>query len=756
MNPTGSMQNKAKAAILLSGISAGMVQIVALREILAGFYGTELLTGIVSAGWMAMTGLGCLLSARMLTRVSFPTILRLQTALGICGLLTCLGMLIGCSHLASNAHSQVNWLSYTALTLLILLPFCMLSGVQYAASVRILEGLPGYDGVAAASAGYVYDCVGMLAGFSVATFFLLTRLNTVESALLVMGVNLAAAVLISLCMPALRRSGIFLAFAGIVLFASAYAFSVPDWLFQSAIESRVPSETLLETADTEYSRIIVTESSGQYNFYANGYLEGAYPQYDEAIEKRVHFALLLHPDPQRIFVMGGLTSGVLDEVLKYQPNEIVYGDIDPNNISVAMRYIWNSSKAGYETVRFVTSDARSYLQQAKESFDVIILLPPPPATLAANRYYTREFFSLAEEALRDDGLFVTGIPSSETYTGQNMRRLNASVLSGLQSVFQNTLILPGEEGIVLAAKGYAEWTDMEQTVLRHYDERNLPTKLVTPELIRYTLDPSRIEETKENAEYRGLSITDSDYFPSAVRYYSAVVNERENLANGGILDFLSAQPPLRLFLIFIFLLILPFAVLLSVGLFLKGKRKLHTGPVAFLSGLAGYSCMTVFIYLYQIRIGSLFGDIGLLSALNLGGYMAGAIAAGKLKKTGVRRIVSVFLGTLVLLAAILLSVWFPAMLWHKAVFILFVISSGCLFGMVYPLLSRYVACLEQKNLGAYLNLYAFELAGSALGAALVGLVLLGTIGLMYTVIFIIVVVILNIILISSLSMKSKT
>lgn len=745
MKTAGFLRRKTEAAILVSGISEGIIQIIALREILAGFVGTELLTGVVTAGWMAMNGVGCLLSYRLLRNVSLKTLIRLQLCIGLLGLCTCCGMLAGCSFLASSSHSQINWLSYSALSLAALMPFCLLSGAQYTVSVRVLSGLPGYEGTKSVTAGYIFDSAGMLTGFLLATFFLAVRLNPVESALLVLGINLIAAIMISFCQPEIKRTAVFLALSGIILFSCAYAFRLPERIFQSVIESRIPSEKLEATVDTKYSRLIVASSSGQYNFYTNGYLEGAYPDYDESMEKRVHFALLLHPGPQKVFVMGGLTSGVLDEVLKYNPAEVVYGDMDPDYIFVALQYLEMSDGDKYSGVDFIVSDVRGYFQQTSETYDVIILVPPSPATLAANRYYTQEFFLLAESILKENGLLVTSTPSSETYVGNNMKRLNSSILQALQAAFDSAMVIPGDDGILIAANGYAGWADLEQNILQSYSERHLETKLISPEYISYTLDSRRMEEAKKNFEFDGLCIADSDYFPSSMLYYSAVINDRENIPDFN--EFLSGQPPLRLFFVFFLFLLLPVIIRFLGTIFSRKKSgKPFTGYIAFLSGMSGFSCITILTYLYQIKIGSLYSDIGSLSAASFCGYALGALAAGKMKNTVKRAIIAVFLCIQGLLALILLSAKLQILLVNRVEFIILMLLLGSLFGALYPLLSKYAATAYKGKLGDFLDLYVFELIGSALGAVLTGIILLGTIGIIYTVLLVFVAIAFNIIL----------
>ncbi len=745
MKRAGPSHLKVKAAILVTGISEGIVQVIILREILAGFYGTELLTGVIIAGWIVLNSIGCLLSSRILGKVSLKFLLRIQMIIGITAFLTCVGMLAGCSFLASNSHSQINWLYYSFLALLVLLPFCVSAGIQYVVSVLALAGLPGYDDLKASTDSYVYNSAGMFVGFLLATFFLITHFNTVESALLILGVNLAVVVLVSVLLMGLKKTTIFIFVSGIVFYAGIFAYGVPDRLFQSAAAFRVPMERIEETADTKYSRLLVTSYSGQYNFYTNGYLEGAYPDFDQTIEKKVHFALLMHPNPESVFIMGGLTAGVLDEILKYEQVEAVYGEIDPEYLSIALRYMRRSSDTKYDGVQFISSDVRSYLQQVKERFDVIIVIPPPPATLSTNRCYTKEFFEVAKNALKKDGLLCTSLNSSETYAGNNLKRLNYSIFRALGNAFQSTIIIPGEEGVVISSNSTWDGAVLKQTILQRYKDRHIATNLLSPEYINLMLDPIRIKEARENFSYKGLTIANNDYFPSAMQYYSAVLNERENVTGYHALNWFSLHSPTLLFLMFLLLLMAPVIIdTLFTVLSAKTVSKPFLGYTAFISGLTGFSCFSILIYMYQLKIGSLYGDIGFISAANLCGYSVGAIAASKLKKTNKRVLISVFLCTQALLVAILLSAKLPLILTNRLSFIGFILLWGIINGAVYPLLSKYTAGLNQRGIHDFIGLYMFELLGASFGATVTGILLLGTIGLTYTILLIVAALSLNI------------
>jgi len=730
--------------LIVTGISEGFVQVIVLRELLAGFYGTELLTGIALGGWMLLNSLGCLLSAKIFVNVSLKSLLWIQAIVGLTAFLTCSGILAGCSYLASNIHSQINWLSYAVLALLILLPFCVLSGIQYIVGLRILAGITGYSELKSSSDSYVYNSAGMLAGFLIATFFLISRFNSVRSALLIMGLNCFAVVFISLILPGAKRTTALIFLSGLIIYAGIFASGVPERVFQSSVALRAPLEQIEKTADTNYSRLVVTSSHNQYNFYLNGCVEGVFPDFDPTIEKKVHFALLMHPNPERVFVMGGLTAGVLDELLKHQPLEVDYGEIDPDYLAVALEYMQNSSKSKYNKVQFINSDVRSYLQEVKGLYDVIIVIPPPPATLSANRYYTTEFFRVAGNALRKGGLFCTGLSSSDTYAGNGMKRLNYSVFKALGAVFPSAVIIPGEEGVIISGNTVFDGSALKEMMARRYKDRKIEANLVTPEYIELMLDPQRLKDARGNFIYEGPSVTNNDYFPASMQYYSIILSERENVVGYQILNWFSLQPTTRLFLIFLLLGMIPLMIKIAgLGPAKNKAEKPLLSYMIFISGMAGFSGFIILVYLFQVKSGSLYGDIGIISAANLGGYALGAGMAGKFGKVSGKIVITVFVCMLTVLIFVLLSASIPIILTKKISFIVLILLWGILNGAVYPLLSKYASALGQNKIKDFAGLYVFELTGAACGAVLTGVLLLGAIGVTYTVLLIIAALAFN-------------
>jgi spermidine synthase len=132
--------------------------------------------------------------------------------------------------------------------------------------------------------------------------------------------------------------------------------------------------------------------------------------YHEAL---VHPAMLLHPNPQRILVLGGGEGATLREVLNYSGvEEVVMVDIDQELVAACKQHLqWDRDGFSDPRTRLVYGDARGYLASASQrgdKYDVIVVdvSDPLPDGLAA-MLFTREFYELAASCLEKPGVLVT-------------------------------------------------------------------------------------------------------------------------------------------------------------------------------------------------------------------------------------------------------------------------------------------------------------------------------------------------------------
>ena len=126
--------------------------------------------------------------------------------------------------------------------------------------------------------------------------------------------------------------------------------------------------------------------------------------YHEAL---VHPAMLTHPRPEKVLIIGGGEGATLREVLRHKTvRQAVMVDIDDQVIELSRRHLPEWHKGSFDDQRSVViaTDARKYLEESKDTFDVIITdLSEPVEEGPAYLLYTREFYQIAVSHLSPEG-----------------------------------------------------------------------------------------------------------------------------------------------------------------------------------------------------------------------------------------------------------------------------------------------------------------------------------------------------------------
>ena len=154
--------------------------------------------------------------------------------------------------------------------------------------------------------------------------------------------------------------------------------------------------------------------------------------YHEAL---VHPAMITHPGPETVFIAGGGEGAALREVLSHQTvKRAVMVDIDGEVTALSRQYLPALSRGAFEDRRTELhhTDARDFLANSKEKFDIIIIdLPDPIEKGPAYRLFTREFYHIVLERLTDNGLIAVQAGSASLTELLNLTAVNHT----LQSVF---------------------------------------------------------------------------------------------------------------------------------------------------------------------------------------------------------------------------------------------------------------------------------------------------------------------------------
>lgn len=154
--------------------------------------------------------------------------------------------------------------------------------------------------------------------------------------------------------------------------------------------------------------------------------------YHEAL---VHPAMLTHPRPERVFIAGGGEGATLREVLAHKTvKRAVMVDIDEEVVSLCRRLLpsWHQKAFDDPRVELHFVDARKYLEESTEKFDVIIIdLVDPLEHGPARLLYTREFYQIVEQKLGPAGIMSVQAESAEWTSLDNF----TAITSTLRNVF---------------------------------------------------------------------------------------------------------------------------------------------------------------------------------------------------------------------------------------------------------------------------------------------------------------------------------
>ena len=198
--------------------------------------------------------------------------------------------------------------------------------------------------------------------------------------------------------------------------------------------------SVLFTGTTAYQKVEVLDSSV---FGRSLVLDGKTQstESDEFIyhESLVHPAMLCHPDPRSVFIGGGGEGGTLREALAHRSVErVTMIDLDREVVELCREHLPNHHQGSFDDQRvtLLHQDARAYLQEGGEGYDVMIMdLVDPLEEGTAYLLYTDEFYRIAKSRLNPGGVLVTqsgpaGLP--------NHHECFTTIFHTLSEVFSHT------------------------------------------------------------------------------------------------------------------------------------------------------------------------------------------------------------------------------------------------------------------------------------------------------------------------------
>jgi spermidine synthase len=739
------MKKRVRIAILTMGFSGLVAEILLLREFLIIFSGNEFSIGIILANWLILEAFGSFFLGRMVEKsknkletFTFITLLFSISLLIAIYLIRTLKGMMGVS-----IGESISFLPMFFSSFLILLPASVLHGALFTFSTHIYSMFSIRD---PSSAGrvYAYETAGTVIGGIACTYLLIPYLDSFQAAsgLAVLNSSVCFAILAPQWKTGRYRKITLMITSAITLLFLVLTIQAHK-LHTCSITVQWKNQDIVHYQNSQYGNICVIENAGQYIFFQDGVPNIMTPIPDiPFVEEFVHLPLLAHPEPKQLLILSGGAGGVISGVLKHPSIETIeYAELDPLIIDLIRKFPTplTESELNDSRVKIKYVDGRLLLKRTQKKYDLILIGVTEPSNLQTNRFYTKEFFTLAREKLNERGILVLGLSGSLSYATEELKNLNSCIFHTLKSVFPYVRVIPGYGTNLFLLSDSQEVLTFDKTlIIERLDQRNIKTEVMIPWHIEQTLHHGWQDWFYNYIEGSSQKIN-SDFYPIGV-FYS--VSHWNALFAPSIrwLFMLLERISLRKIVLLFVILLLAYFIVPS-----KRKRFFRAGiPLAiFTTGFAGMIFDLMLIFTFQSMYGHVFSWIGLLVASFMAGAACGAMLVAIVldrMKDGYKFFARIELAIIVFSMGCLFIVFIPnAYLGNPDTFFLFrllflVISfiSGLLIGSQFPLANKLYQGDDTSLTKTAGLLYASDLLGGWFGGVLGAVVLLPLLGLVGT------------------------
>ncbi|MFA5815269.1 MAG: hypothetical protein WC865_06585 [Bacteroidales bacterium] len=638
-----------KTLPFLIGFTGIAFQTFMIRELLALFQGNELMLSLIMFLWLLITGTGALTGNRAGAVISSEP--RENQSKSILLVLTLIilpffsiPLMYYCKSLFFAPGIEAGPVAFTGFLLLILTPFCFLNGFAFTFITRLLQS----SGLNIRKA-YAWESIGGATAGLICTIAILTGILTP---------------------PAGRWI---------------------EKLFH-------PNEEIIATRSGPSGRLTITRSGDQVNIFENGILAQSSGN-TLVCEEMAHFAMIQHPNPRNVLVIGGLLSGINLELVKYPCNRIDLAEPDPQIFRLAERL--NLIQESIPPLRYIKKTLSVWINHSDIQYDIILVMLPGPQNLSLNRFYTAEFFNRLKNCLASGGIVSVMLPGTANYVSGEAIAAIGPVINAMRKSFSQALLFPGENNYLIAGS-----TMLSTDILSELKSRNIPTLYISVGYFDEDLFKARMEELSR--VMGSESTVNTDLKPRA--YF-------------GQIAWWLGHFPVRISW--------PLVAILAI-LVVSGLVSGHSAfSGMFIMGAGASGIEIILLFLIQITAGSLYLFTGLLLASFMAGLALGSIRTfsgrpGKFASSSTF-ILLAFTMVTALLAG--LAIWMTKsgnlILIKTALIIILTFVTALLTGLFFAHLTKIMPDPISNG-----KLYVYDLMGAAFGALVYPMVVIPIFGLL--------------------------
>lgn len=678
---------------------------------MALFTGTELVIGVLFAGWLFWVGLGGLVGGRAALRrrdAGFALFAGMTVLVAVLLPVTTVCIRLGRGLIATPPGALAPLAPALVFSVLIMAPFGFVYGTIYnIASVLWKERAGSLRG--GISRVYVWEAAGSVFGALLFSFVLLTRLSQLDAAIVVAFVLAGSVTLYPTGGTfAYRRWLVF------VVLAAAAAVLAPR-VDRGSIEAVYPGYKIEKFISSRYGELVVASQREVTSVFAGGGRLLSYPE-PERTEEVVDIPLLMSPAPRSVLLIGGSLGGGWEEALK-SPSVVSLDCIELDGS------LFKLALAGHAPqrpgVRFITVDGRFFLASEGHRYDVIILDSPPPVNLQYNRFYTREFFEIARRSLAPGGILALAHPSSEEVLSSEQTAVLRSIEGTLAGVFPCVTVLPGSTTHFLAGDAAMS----PDSIVVRLKERGIDAPFVSEDYLPFRFSRERIEELSADLAGAGPPRINTDARP--VLPLEELVLEGSKMRSSALVAFRDVLRLPRF---------VPVAALgaMLLALFAGARRSARAPLAVWAVGFGSFLLQLLVLLSYQSFSGLLYHAIVFITALFMAGASLGAWRSFERAVRARRDLLAIHIGFMIL--AGVLPLWTLA-LRHAAFgyavgsagFFLVSLGGGFLTGSYYAIVVRHA--FPEGGSAVPATFYAWDVFGACAAGLVGGVVFFPVVGL---------------------------
>jgi spermidine synthase len=726
--------------LILIGFTAVIAQIVLMRELIVVFYGNEITLGLMLCTWLLWTAIGSSLMGRAGGRVKSRTLVAaLEGVISIAFPASIIAVRASRAALQALPGEILGPGPMLLTSFLAIGLFCTVSGWLFAAGSRLYSEEKVGSAAKATSSAYLLEATGSGVGGLLAGVILIRYLSPFDMAALLALLNLAAAAMLAIAARPLRRAVLaaLLAVLAVCVFPLA-ARHLEDW-------SRALLWRGLHVAasrNSVYGNLVIAKTEGSASLYENGLVLFDVPN-PAAAEEAVHFALLEHPEPRSLLLIGGGVNGSLAQALQHPSlKRLEYVELDPAIPEMAAAWFpreWAPARSD-PRVHVRMSDGRLFLKNAGTMFDVMIVNLPDPETAQLNRFYTLEFFREARRGLNPGGILSLHATASENYISPSAAEFLRCIYRTLREAFPEVIAIPGDTVHFCATARPGILTTDPAVLLRRLHTRGLRTGYVSEFYLPFRMSPDRVAQLESDIRPRADTPVNRDFAPIAYYFDVALWSTRFHHVYRPLFQALAQAPfgavaggtALLLFAAPWFARCLPSK---------EQRARASAGFCVAATGLTLIGMEILLLLAFQAVYGYVYHQLAIVIAGFMGGLACGAWL-------GVRRVGSNEMGLLaglqctvalcpLLLYSLLVAVARlsqPAQLAvvGQVLFPLLAVLCGLPGGFQFPVASRIYFDQPKRREGSLGSLYGLDLAGSCVGAIVLSAYLIPVYGFLKT------------------------